>query len=111
MVQSLAVFSVVEAKLSIELRLETSDLLAVAAVCGVNVDLPGNSVTADAVEKLSKFEDVVRQRLKVTKGNFKLTILKLTNTNLYRSKDRRLHQTNLHLTPARSDSGVTFAHS
>ena len=76
MVQSLTVFSVVEAKLSIELRLEPSNLLAVAAVCGVNVDLPGNSVTADAVEKLSKFEDVVRQRLQVNKGNLKLIILR-----------------------------------
>lgn len=63
MVQSMAVFSVVEAKLSIELRLKPSDLSAVAAVCGVNVDLPSNSVTADAVEKLGKFEDIVRQRL------------------------------------------------
>ena len=65
MVQSLAVFSVVEARLSIELRLEPSDLSTVAAVCGVNVDLSGNSVTADAVEKLSKFEDALRQRLQV----------------------------------------------
>ena len=62
MVQSLAVFSVLEARLSIELRLESSDLSAIAAVCGVNVDLPGNSVTADAVDKLSKFEALVRQQ-------------------------------------------------
>ena len=72
MVQSMAVFSVVEAKLSIELRLKPSDLSAVAAVCGVNVDLPSNSVTADAVEKLGKFEDIVRQRLQVLKKKFEV---------------------------------------
>ena len=71
MVQSPAVFSVLEARLSIELRLESSDLTAIAAICGVNVDLPGNSVTADAVDKLSKFEALVRQQFqsKRSEGN------------------------------------------
>ena len=65
MIQVPSVFTAVEAKLNNEVIVEPCDLSAVAAACGITFDLKDYSVTADAVEKIAKFEVVVRQRLLV----------------------------------------------